>query len=317
VKATEKPDIPSDWKSDEFFIPISKIALLDADLDSVVFSIVENALTISAMGGGQTKKATVKRRIESLRRNTIPVFRWGNVSEVDAGEFARLLRVVGCSALVKETKTEEEMRVNQVHFNPELNCASSNARYHASMVKLDGMALDISIVGSDIPLIRSFCSKLSGNVGLYHDKNRLYVVDLETESVFVMGRVAYSGSSFAAPTQDFGIEILINRSHLIDGLEWALAALNGTQRLSCEVNGREMKMSNGGEIFSIPVSLNRGTGFKADMPAKYLRSITSHLDSDNILMRFGHPDHPTLLEMSNVNEDIMQVYHYLHTMRGR
>jgi hypothetical protein len=310
-------DIPSDWKSDEYFIPISKTVLFDTDLDSVTFSITENAVLIQASGGGQTRKATIKRRVDSIRRSVMPNPRWGDLTMVGASQFARLLRMVGCSALVKETKTEEEMRVNQVHFHPESSSASSNSRYHASVAELDGMKLNVSVVGSDIPTIRSFCSKVSDNVGLFHDKNRLYVVDPTTGSALVTNRVAFSSADFSAPTDEFDIRIKLGREKFIDGLEWALAALDGTQRLSCEADGAELRMSNAGEIFNMPVEFLKGSSFRADLPAKFLRVAADHLDSDGVLLKFGHQGHPTLLEMSNAGDDDIRVRHFLHTMRSR
>ena len=317
VAATEAPDVAPDWVSDEYFIPISKSVLFDADLDSVAFVLGENALGIQAVGGKQTRKATVKRRVDATRRTHIPTVRWGEPSLIDASQFARLLRVVGCSALVKETKTEEEMRVNQVHFHPETASASSNARFHASVAELDGMKLDVSIIGSDIPLIRSFCAKMDAMVGLYHDKHRLYVVDPQSNSVLALSKVASASAAFEPPTRDFAIEMRLSREHLIDGLDWAIAALDGTQRLSCEAEGDEMKMSNNGEIFNMSIAFALGSQFRADLPAKFMRTVADHLDSDDITLRFGHPKNPTLLEVSNADETDIRVRHYMHVMRGR
>jgi translation initiation factor 1 (eIF-1/SUI1) len=293
------------------------MVLFDADLADVSFVLGENSLTVQATGGKHTRKATIKRRVDSTRRKHMPTVRWGNLVMVDARRLAKMLRVVGCSALVKETKTEEEMRVNQVHFDSVSSSASSNARFHASVVKTEGMDLDVSIVGSDIPTVRTFCAKLEGKVGLCQDKHRLYVVDPQSDSAIVVSRVASVSTKFEAPTLEFATEILLSRENLIDGLDWALAALDGTQRLTCEASGEELKMSNSGEIFNMPVTFKSGREFKADLPAKFMRTVADHLDSDNIMLRFGHAQHPTLMEVSNVDEPDIQVRHFIHTMRSR
>ena len=292
-------DVDDGWLSDEYCVPAVKMSLFDSKLETVTFSVSDSGMTVKASDGHQTRRATVKRRSDSTRRNVIPVLKHGNLSLIDPKKFGKLLRVVGCSALVRETKTEEEMRINQVHFCSEQESAFSNARYHASIATLKGMNLDLSIIGSDIPSIRSFCAKLDGKVGLFQDKNKLYVVDVLTNSVFIMGRVLAAKSDFDFPTDEFSIEMTFSREKLLSGLDWALTALDGTQRLSCEVEDGLMKMSNKGEIFSMPVVFVRGSSFRADLPAKFLRTAVEHTDSDDVVIKFGHEKFPTIMEVSD------------------
>jgi hypothetical protein len=317
VAADEVPDMESGWTSDEYCIPASKMALFDSNLDTVAFSFTESAMIIQASEGKQTRRATVKRRADAMRRRLIPALRWGDLSLVDAGKFEKLLRVVGCSALVRETKTEEEMRVNQVHFHADAECASSNARYHASVANFAGMKLDLSIVGSDIPPIRSFCSKLDGKVGLAQDKNKLYVVDAESDSVIAFGRVAAVKPDFAPPSDEFEIELVLNKEQLLNGLDWAMAALDGTQRLSCNASEGMLKMSNNGEIFSMPVSFKKGSSLCVDLPAKFLRTTVCHTESESVSMKFGHLRVPSVMAISDAEDSEVCIRHYLQAMRGR
>jgi len=135
--------------------------------------------------------------------------------------------------------------------------------------------------------------------------------------VLALSKVASASAAFEPPTRDFAIEMRLSREHLIDGLDWAIAALDGTQRLSCEAEGDEMKMSNNGEIFNMSIAFALGSQFRADLPAKFMRTVADHLDSDDITLRFGHPKNPTLLEVSNADETDIRVRHYMHVMRGR
>jgi len=317
VAANDLPEVENGWTSEEYCMPAVKMSLFDPDLDSVVFSLTDNAMIIQASEGKQTRKATVKRRADSTRRTLIPTVRWGELVSVNADKFGRLLRMVGCSALVRETKTEEEMRVNQVHFYSDTESAASNARYHASVAALGGMKLDLSIVGSDIPIIRSFCAKLEGMVGLYQDKHKLYVVDESTNSALSFGRVVAIKPDFMPPPDEYGIDAVLNKEQLLSGLDWALAALDGTQRLSCETEDDTLKMLNNGEIFSMPISFRTGKSLRADLPARFLRTVVAHTDSDDVRVRFGNTHAPAVLEVSDTGCPDIQVRHYLQAMRSR
>jgi hypothetical protein len=312
VPASQTLGVDDGWVSDEYCIPLVKMSLFDSNLDTITFAFTENAMTIKATDGKQTRRATIKKRADSTRRNMMPAIRVGKPSLVEAGKFGKLLRLVGCSALVRETKTEEEMRINQVHFRS--NMASSNARYHASVSMLEGMDLDLSIIGSDIPAIRSFCSKLDDVVGLFQDKHKLYIIDTKTMSMLVLGKVVATKSDFSLPSDNFNTEISLMKDQFLDGLNWALTALDGTQRLTCEVLEGTLVMSNNGEVFSMPASFKRGTSFRVDLPAKFLHAAVSHTDSDEVLIKLGHTDNPTIVEVSDTDSSVK---HYLQIMRSK
>lgn len=318
VKAREPVDVDAGWTSEEFFIPATKMSLFDSNLDHVSFTLGDNSAVIQAVDGKQTRRATLKRRIDSMRRTHIPDLRIGSMQHISADSFSKLIRMVGCSALVKETKTDDEMRVNQVHFVPDGECAFSNARFHASVGYLPGMKLDLSIIGSDIPVLRSFCSKIDGSIGLFQDRSKLYAIDPETGSVIAFGRVSSGGKpDFQPPSDEFSAELFANKDKLKSGLEWALTALDGTQRLTCSAENDMMSMSNNGEIFSTPVEFKRGSSIKADIPARFLKSIVDHIDSESVVIKFGHRDNPTIMSVSGNEDSNVKVLHYLQTMRGR
>lgn len=316
VLASEPADNDDGWMSDEYIIPMSKMALFDSGMEKVSFHVKDDSMVIQTTDGKKSRRATIRRRIDSIGRKTIPNLRIGAPSTVESGKFEKLLRVVGCSALVKETKTEEEMRVNQVHFDPDSETAFSNSRYHASYARLEGMKLDLSIIGSDIPAIRSFCSKAECGIGLFQDKNRLYVVDSKTGSMLVLSRVASNRPDFSLPSDEFDTEILASKDELLDGLKWAKVALDGTQRLSCEVEDGIMRMSNQGEIFSLPVSFKRGSSFKADVPSRFFLAAVNHVDSDDVVVKFGHAKLTTIIEVSDVDSDT-GARHFFQIMRQR
>lgn len=305
------------WVSDEYYIPVSKMSLFDSNLDTAVFTLTDNSIIIQASDCGQTKKATIKRRRTNFtRRNVIPDIKYGNLSLVDATKLDKILRVVGCSALVRETKTDEEMRINQVHFCSSPARAISNARFHASIVDLDDIQLDVSIIGSDIPIIRSFCAKTCGTIGLFQDAKNLFIVDAQTKSMIIFRHVIAAKVDFSPPIGEFNNEVVISRDKILGGLQWAIAALDGTQRLSCHASDGILKMSgNSGEIFSMPVTFRKGSSFQVDLPAKFLCTAINHTDSDDVILKLGHSQLPTIVEVSD--EGTTCVRHYLQIMRGK
>jgi hypothetical protein len=133
-------------------------------------------------------------------------------------------------------------------------------------------------------------------------------------SMLVLGKVIATKSDFVPPSDSFSTEVLLSKDQFLKGLDWAITALDGTQRLTCEVLEETLVMSNNGEVFSMPASFKKGTMFRADLPAKFLHAAVSHTDSDEVLVKLGNADNPTVVEVSDTDSSVK---HYLQTMRSR
>ncbi len=312
-------------KSDDFYLTLDRSSLFDSELDSVSISVNEKSLTINAIGEGQTRQASLKRRAERTRRPPVPQTPpMDDAIRINADAFENLLKQVSCSALVRETKTEEEMRVNQVHFYSDKSCASSNARFFASVSYLPGLNLDLSIISSDIPSIRSFCSKCSSDVLIRQDERRLYISDPATQSVLAFSRIQVPKPPLSVLDDDgFTISCLIDRQQGLKSMNWAVLALDGTQRITFDAK----KQSESGvlelrseqtEISSFPIQFLAGGAFKADFPARLFHGILTYLDDGPINLKFGHKDSPTILQVTqHLPKGSVRSAHFLQSMRSR
>ena len=320
-------DVTDDaYSSSEFYILVDRIALFDSDLDSVTFTVNEKSLGIKAFGGEQIRKASLKKRSPRSRRPSIPdPPSCDDVSTVPREGLDQLLRQVSCSAQVKETKTEEDMRVNQVHFYPSDGCAVSSARYFGSVAYMDGMSLDLSIVSSDIPAIKAFCNKVDGDaVVLGQDDKALYVMDPDTASFMSLSKVSGKKPPLRLlDDEGFDTVLVIDQERLSKSLGWAQLAIEGTQRMSFRASkdsGEEgtIELYNASqEISQLPVRFLKGSALKADFPVRFFFSMTKFVDGD-VSLKYGHKDAPTILGISQheVNGSVRST-HYLQSMRER
>jgi hypothetical protein len=312
--------VPDGYKSDEFFLLSDRAALFDSELESVVIGVNQNSLNITTSGGGQTRQATLKRKSTISRRAPIPARANGQIiCELESNPFEELLRQISCSALIKETKTDEARRVNQVHFYPEKNCAVSNARYFGSAAFLPGLEVDLSIVSDDLPLIKSFCAKCKGNVRLSQDTKILYIIDCATDSILALSKVASNKPPLALLDDNYPTIIEIDRHQILQALRWACLALapEGTSRLTLNAENETMQFLFGQqEISQFPIAFLKGKSLRSDYNAKYLSSIVEYLEDGKILMKHGNPASPTILEFVQAEaEGIVRSKHYLQYMR--
>jgi hypothetical protein len=326
VKSTDGVDI--DFHSDEFFLLADKIALFDSNLESVAITVNDKSLSIVASGGGQSRQATLKKRSISSRRPKMPAaLSMAPTCVLPTDEFGELLRQVSCSALIKETKSDEARRINQVHFYPDKNAAVSNARYYESVAFLPGMQADISLVSDDLPQTKSFCNLCSDkNIQLLQDNSRLYILEPSTGSFLALSKINTQKPPFSI-LDDAGFTACaeIDKAQLSDSLKWAVLAIEGTQRLSFRASRHNndapdgtVELSSGAqELSHLPIKFIRGKELNADFPVRFFASIIGYLDEGEVCLKFGHPTLPTILQISQKVAGVVQSHHYLQSMKER
>jgi len=146
--------------TEEFIIPMDRTSLLDTEASHCSLTMNDKGAVVKYTDDGKSRTATIKRRSVNARRPLPPVVPdFISAPKLSSKVFARILNQVSASAQVKQTKTEEDARINQVHFYGASGVVTSNARYFASVVNHPGIDFDMSVVSSDIPYIESFLSR--------------------------------------------------------------------------------------------------------------------------------------------------------------
>lgn len=322
-------DDHQDFTSDDYYLPADRSALFETDLEKVSISVSDKGMVIKSEGGGQSRQATVKKRLDNSRRAGVPARTDFEFVEVPTKSFEELLRQVSCSALVKETKTDEDRKVNQVHFYPDESTAMSNARFYASVVSMDGLALDLSVVADDIPLLRSFCSKVAGgSVHVGQTDRELLVSDPGSGTSMAFSRVAFSGGKRpplqVLPEDGFTVEISVGSTALSKALTWCTMALEGTTRLTVEARPDDtgdiylVLSTNGQELSRVPARFITGSDMKADFPAAIMANLCGAVDSDDTVLRYRHRASPTILEIrASKPPSSVSARHFVQCMKDR
>lgn len=319
-------DVPDDYSSDDFYLSSDRHTLLDSDLSSMSVNITDKGLNIKFEDEGHSKSALIKKRNENSKRPKMMTRErpFGGTS-VNASNFENLMRQVSCSALVKETKTEDDMRMNQVHFFPDESCAYSSARTYATVAFMKDLNLDLSIVSADIPIIRSFCAKSKvENVNIGSDQKSLFLIDSTTNSYITMSRVNTSKPSFDVFTDEYATEIEVPKNILVSSFSWAKTAIEGTARLSISAvraaagDSGVMEMSaEGQEITNFPVKFRKGKELRGDFKIDMIANLAAYVDDDVAVLKYSHVKLPTLLELTSSTTGDVYSRHFIQSMKAK
>lgn len=315
----EGTELPPDFVSDDFYLTVDRASLFESGLDSFVVSLNERSVSVKATGEGQSRQASLKRRSLRTKRMTVPDDPDANqILEMDASVLEALLKQMSCSALIKQTKTEEDMRVNQVHFFPEGPVISS-ARFFATVADVPGLSVDLSLISADIPGIRSLCAKAPGKVALKRDKSRIYAVDSASGSCVAFSRVAARKPPVShIDNSKFVSKVTCGKNLLTDALSWASTAVEGTQRVTFHASAGKLSLStNSEEITQIDCAVE-GSDLRADFPVRHLFSIVGYVESDDVVFHHGHSESELVLGIGpSEPPEGFSYMHYINSMVSR
>ncbi len=302
-------DVTDDFVSDYFFLSIKRQSLFDTKSNSFSLSLSDKGMNIKIEDDLSVQKsALIRKSVDSLRRPRIfefdNNFPFAKKKIINADIFEEILRSVSCSASIQETKTEDDMRINQVHFYGNEKSVFSSTRFYASTSTHDLIDFDFSLISSDIPIIKSFCSKVDGNIYLYNDDKHYFIEDPITGSFIRFNVVVGKKPQYIDLIESgYNSSFKVSKQLMSNGLNWILGALEGTSRVSLKVVSDDdnslLKISgNGNDLLSVPVTEVVGENFSADFHIQYLSDLVSGVGSESIIFKYDNPSSPELLEIN-------------------
>ena len=302
---------------EEFFLPMDRTSLLETDFSSCSWTINEKGATVKYSESGKSKTASLKRRAVNARRPLPPPIPDVSGSPlVDAKTFSRILNQVSASAQVKQTKTDEDARINQIHFYGAFNSVTSNARYYATCVVNPLITFDLSIVSSDIPLIEQFLARIPGDVYVYQDSAKVYFVDSRKLNMLVVAKVATQRPEFKPiDIADAKTVTTVNCEEFKSLISWSVQAIDGTPRATIKIDGSQLEMSyNLGGLGHITVA-SQGSPFSADFPVSVLDTVFGYFEGAEFTLHSNLPKAPNVMVWSQSFSDSTQAWHYIASMR--
>jgi hypothetical protein len=274
------------------------VALFESELSGLALSVTDKGVILKFDGDGRARTATVKRRAESSKRPRMPAAPDSSgYLRVSVKSFESLLRQVSCSALVRETKTDEDKKWNQIHFYPDGH-VTSNARFYATVAHMEGLELDFSMVSSDIPLVRAFCSKSKDDILIGSDSRTIRFADPSTGSWMSLAKVSTERPSLSVPPESHSSSVSFLREDFRKSVKWCMMALEGTPRITRSVSaGQVRRLTGTTELSSFPAELE-GRDFSSDLPVKVLSTVSDHLDDGPMRALFGNPAMAGVVEIT-------------------
>lgn len=222
------------------------------------------------------------------------------LSSVSKSDFLYVLDSLEVSANVKDTKTEDEARINALFFRQ--GDAFTINRHMASVVDFKS-TMNWSIPSLDFAVVRGFVDRLSSESIVYIYKSEEYLKIQQDNTTLYLQRLLSKEPGFTSPDGVYDYEFQVNSSVLKSYVKWSDYNADASSYFIFEFEGNKCsiktKYKDLGEFEGIV-----GNGkFSANLPNKLLVNTIEYLHAGVVRMRFGHSKHPTIFNMSQVNPD--------------
>lgn len=293
-------------ESDEFAIPLEKRSLFEVNCETITLSILDNSLNIVAKESNSVKRASIKRRVNKKTKFSDVSFKVNNDS-IESSRFEKLIHYASCSSIPEDS--------NHVHFSSEDSLVFSQSRFHASAV-FASVPTDISILGSDVSIVKSFCSKSKNDRISIIDSNNLILNT--SDSALILGKFNVKRPKFGLFDFDNFLNVVkVDPELASDSISWSEVAIDGTDRLTFSIKENSLDFMHEKEVLtSIPIKLERGSSFSVDFASDLIGHILKYVDSKEVEFLFDHKQNHSLLYILH-NEAELKVIHGLVQMRGR
>ena len=300
----------------EFILPMDRISVLESDLEQVEVYTTDKGLNLKSFNDKVTRNSVIRKRSESSKRPDPKRHdKSDDVMVIDSKELDNLLKGISCSASIKDTSTEEDMRINQVYFSSKNKLLYANARYYASYVLNDLITKDFSVVSADIPYIRAFCSRVHAPIRIKKDSSFIYFVDDQSDTYLYVSLVPFANPNIDTPeVSESDVYFEVEYEEYKKALRWVQVTLDGTSRVSLSLKNSVLSFRNGNiDLTSIPTSNSSGD-FSADFPIKVLVTICDYIFDQDIEMRYDIKNLPGVIALSQ-SSGLSTCHHFLRSMK--
>lgn len=289
---------PGGFESDEAYLPYDKSLFLESQNDSVALVFDDRYLNIKVRSGSSNRSARVPLRNNDTKRGKLPAkIELTESNPIDKKTWSDVLSSLSFSAQVKTTKTDIEMRQNQIYFYGEEKSAYSNARTYASSASHESLDFSISIISSDVPTIRAYVQKGPDDQCVGVVDNQLVFSATDGSSYISFSRMVNKFPPYKVPVPDgYKHSVELNTEEWKKNVNWSLKAVEGSNKIRVICTPESVSLMDGPkELVSFP-SLDCSGEFSFDTNLEILIGISSVINSDKFDLFFSHPTLDNMIE---------------------
>lgn len=283
----------------------------ESDVESWSIEPKKDILKFIFKNNGSTKVTDIRKKAKPVDV-TIPTD-WVEVASVNKACLLRSMDHLEASANVKDTKSEEDARINAVFFRKDLSFSIN--RHTASVT--DGLAsVDFSIPSLDFAVIRGFVERLDHNGDVSISKSKNYMRVGQGDIFLYTTLINSREPNFSRLNDKYLFNFETKTSDLKALVKWSEYNAEASSYLTLEFKGAscefKTKFKSLGEISGI----NKSSPFTVNLPSKGFVGLMDYLEGDIVNLRYSHEAMSTIFNLNVSDSSGVSSYdHFIQTVK--
>lgn len=238
---------------------------------------------------------------------------WDLVADTKKEDFLNVLDHLEASASVKDTKTEEDARINAVYFRPSF---SFSINRHTASVAPAVALKTFSIPSLDYSVIRSFVDKLDNNENVKIYQSPSYMKIGQDRYWLYLTRIASREPNFSRLEDNFSFKFTTSVSALKSLVKWSEYNAEASSYMTLHMENDQCEFKTKFKSLGSIKGKIHGEPFSVNLPSKGFVSLIEYLYGEEVNLNYSHVKMPTIFNLStNIDGASSSQDHYIQSVR--
>lgn len=272
------------------------------------------------------KKDTIKfeffsdsgKKVTEIRKKSKPVnFKvplvWELLQEFNKLDITRIMDHLEASANVKDTKTEEDARINAIFFREDGSFSIN--RHTASVAKGEGEK-QWSLPSLDFSSVRAFIDRCDSDRTIrFEDGNEYIRVGYENFWLYLTKVISRKPNfSFLEDKYLFEFETTVDALKSI--VKWSEYNADASSYLTLAFSQEECEFKTKYKTLGTINGINPGSSFEVSLPSKNFVNLVEYLSGSKVFLRYSHAKLDTIFNLHSLNAETGRAFdHYIQSVK--
>jgi hypothetical protein len=295
----------------QYSIAFDNPLLNENDVNSWNMVAKKDTLKFEFISDSGKKVTEIRKKAKPVAFNAPMV--WELLQKFSKSDITRILDHLEASASVKDTKTEEDARINAIFFRED---GSFSINRHTASVSKGVGEKRWSLPSLDFSSVRAFIDRCDSDQMIRFEDGKEYIrVGYENFWLYLT-KVVSREPNFAFLEDKYLYEFNTTVDALKSIVKWSEYNADASSYLTLGFNQDECEFKTKYKTLGTIKGTNVGSVFEVSLPSKNFVNLVEYLSGKDVSLRFSHEKLNTIFNLHSIDGETGRLFdHYIQSVK--